>query len=159
VGIENRPGGERHVTVSDLRSGASRHYAFPATVELAVAAGDRVRPGDRLVQRSELHAHSGDTTQMERQGPAKNPESFVVRFDWRVRPWALLREICGDLQDRARWVNLSDGGHLENLGVMELLRRRCRLIVAGDGESDPKYAFGALATLMRTAEIDLGVEI
>ena len=29
--------------------------------------------------------------------------------------------------DERKWVYLSDGGHFENLGVYELVRRRCRL--------------------------------
>ena len=30
-------------------------------------------------------------------------------------------------------IELSDGGHFENLGLYELVRRRCRLIVVIDG--------------------------
>ena len=41
--------------------------------------------------------------------------------------------------DTTRWrVNLSDGGHIENLGVYELLRRGCRLIIAVDAGADSK---------------------
>jgi hypothetical protein len=56
-------------------------------------------------------------------------------------------------------VNVSDGGHIENLGMYELLRRRCRFIIACDAEADAKVTFGALATLIRYARIDLGIEI
>jgi hypothetical protein len=56
-------------------------------------------------------------------------------------------------------VNVSDGGHLENLGVYELLRRRCRLIIAVDGECDPLLRFGSLVQLVRFALIDMGVKI
>src|SRR5262249_14806143 len=51
------------------------------------------------------------------------------------------------------------GGHLENTGIYELLRRRCRFIIAGDAEGDPLMQFHGLADVMRYARIDLGVEI
>jgi len=63
------------------------------------------------------------------------------------------------LDETSRWVNLSDGGHLENLATMEPLRRQCKFIIIDDGEADPHLQFNGLATLIRTARIDLGVEI
>jgi hypothetical protein len=60
----------------------------------------------------------------------------------------------------ADWpAGFSDGGHIENLGVYELLRRRCKFIVAIDGEQDAKMTFHGLTTLQRLAYIDLGVTI
>ena len=41
----------------------------------------------------------------------------------------------------------------------ELLRRRCKYIIIGDGEADPNHHFNGLATLIRTARIDLGVHV
>src|SRR6202167_4239848 len=58
-----------------------------------------------------------------------------------------------------RYINVSDGGHIENLGVYELLRRRCKYIIAVDGEEDSKMTFHALTTLQRLAAIDFGVRI
>ena len=72
---------------------------------------------------------------------------------------AYLREMLSKLDENRRWVNLSDGGHIENLAAIELLRRRCRFILIGDGEADPELHFGGLATLMRYAWIDLGIHI
>jgi hypothetical protein len=63
------------------------------------------------------------------------------------------------LDEKWRWVNVSDGGHIENLATFELLRRRCKFIIIGDGEADPFHRFNGLATLIRTARLDLGVEI
>jgi hypothetical protein len=59
----------------------------------------------------------------------------------------------------AGFVFLTDGGHIENLGVYELLRRRCSLIVAVDAECDPDFTFGSLVQLERFARIDLGTRI
>ena len=71
----------------------------------------------------------------------------------------LLKEMRGSMDENAPWLYVSDGGHIENLGVYELLRRRCKYIVAIDGEQDSRMTFAALTTLQRLASIDLGVEI
>ncbi len=60
---------------------------------------------------------------------------------------------------RAGFVFLTDGGHIENLGVYELLRRRCRIIVAVDGEAGPDMTSSSLVQLQRFARIDLGTII
>ena len=69
----------------------------------------------------------------------------------------LLRELMATADERGAFINISDGGHIENLGVYELLRRRCRYIVAIDGESDPTMTFHALTNLQRLAYIDFGI--
>lgn len=68
-------------------------------------------------------------------------------------------EALGAPNHRGRFVNCSDGGHIENLGVYELLRRRCKTIVCVDAGGDPKFKFYDLTTLQRFARIDLGVKI
>ncbi|CAN7700148.1 hypothetical protein [Mesorhizobium sp. LjRoot246] len=69
----------------------------------------------------------------------------------------LFRELTATADECGEFVNVSDGGHIENLGVYELLRRRCRFIVAVDGENDPKMTFHALTNLQRLAYIDFGI--
>jgi hypothetical protein len=71
----------------------------------------------------------------------------------------LLREMVGWMDERAPFINLSDGGHIENLAIYELLRRRCKFIVAIDGEQDARMTFHGLTTLQRMAAIDLGVQL
>ena len=72
----------------------------------------------------------------------------------------LLREMTGvDMSETDPWLNLSDGGHIENLGVYELLRRRCKYIICVDGEQDPERSFHGLMTLVRHAQIDFGTRI
>lgn len=70
-----------------------------------------------------------------------------------------LRELTGQMHESLGFLNVSDGGHIENLGIYELLRRRCRYIVAIDGEADPDHTFGGLLTAIQMAKIDLGVRI
>lgn len=72
----------------------------------------------------------------------------------------LLREMLGwGMNEKATWLNLSDGGHIENMAVYELLRRRCKFIICVDGEADPGFTFGGLLTLVRHAQIDFGVRL
>ncbi|VWX55726.1 putative Patatin-like phospholipase [Burkholderiales bacterium 8X] len=76
-----------------------------------------------------------------------------------VPPRYLMREALSQPNATTPFVNLSDGGHIENLGAYELLRRRCALIVMIDAEADPLAQFPGLTALERLARIDLGVEI
>ena len=71
----------------------------------------------------------------------------------------LFREMFGRLSEKSKKIYLTDGGHIENLGVYELLRRRCKLIIVVDAEADPDMTFGALIAVQRYARIDLGVRI
>jgi len=72
----------------------------------------------------------------------------------------LLQEMTGvGMSEKQTWLNLSDGGHSENTGIYELLRRRCKFIICVDGEADPGFTFGGLITLVRHAQIDLGIQI
>jgi hypothetical protein len=71
----------------------------------------------------------------------------------------LIKELFGRTNFRARNVYLSDGGHFENLGVYELVRRRCRYIVACDAEEDAGYNFGGLGALVRKCYTDFGIPI
>ena len=64
-----------------------------------------------------------------------------------------------DDKSSAGFVFLTDGSHIENLGIYELLRRRCSLIVAVDAESDPDFTFSSLVQLERFARIDFGTRI
>ncbi len=70
-----------------------------------------------------------------------------------------LQELFGLMREDSEIVYLTDGGHIENLGIYELLRRRCRLIIAVDAEADSDMSFGSLVALQRYARIDLGVLI
>lgn len=71
----------------------------------------------------------------------------------------LLKELLGLTDARTNYVNLSDGGHFDNMGLYELIRRRCRYIVICDGEQDQYLAFHGLAGAIRKCRIDFGVEI
>jgi len=71
----------------------------------------------------------------------------------------LFSELIAQADEKKRYVYLSDGGHFENLAVYELIRRRCRLIVACDGDADSSYEFSDLLSLIEKARTDFGVRI
>ncbi|MBL9133628.1 MAG: hypothetical protein JNG86_20630, partial [Verrucomicrobiaceae bacterium] len=68
-------------------------------------------------------------------------------------------ELFGSATPDSAFVYLSDGGHFENLGIYELVRRKCRLIIAIDGEEDGDFTFHALGTAIRRCRVDFDAEI
>jgi hypothetical protein len=72
---------------------------------------------------------------------------------------ALVSELMGSTDDGSNFVRLSDGGHFDNMGLYELVRRRCRYIILCDAEQDPAFQFGGLGMAIRKCRIDFGAEI
>jgi hypothetical protein len=70
-----------------------------------------------------------------------------------------MRETFALADEHSYFVNVSDGGHFENLGIYELVRRRCRIIIAADAECDEKLAFGSLGRVVRMCQTDFGASI
>lgn len=71
----------------------------------------------------------------------------------------LAAEALGMTDSRHPYVNLSDGGHFENLGIYEMVRRRCHFIVVGDAGCDPACGYDDLGNAIRKIRIDFGVPI
>ena len=71
----------------------------------------------------------------------------------------LVEETFGLTTDDRPYVYLSDGGHFENLGLYEMVRRRCRFIIAVDAGCDEKFGFEDLGNAVRKIYIDLGIRI
>jgi hypothetical protein len=72
---------------------------------------------------------------------------------------AILRELAGATDDRGRDIYLSDGGHFENLGLYEMVRRRCHYIMVSDAGADPDCSFEDLGNAVRKIKIDLDIDI
>ncbi len=73
------------------------------------------------------------------------------RTSWWQRPFDRLREVTTDRFIRTPESNvlqISDGGHFENLGVYSLLRRDVPVILAFDAGADPDYEFNDLKRLL-----------
>ncbi len=77
----------------------------------------------------------------------------------RFAPRALFAEAFGLTDSEHPYIYLSDGGHFENLGLYEMILRRCRFIVVSDGGQDPDFAFEDLGNALSKIRVDLGVPI
>jgi len=71
----------------------------------------------------------------------------------------LLAEAFGLTDEHKRYVYLSDGGHFENLGLYEMVLRRCHYILVSDAGCDEKMEFQDLGNAIRKIRIDLGIDI
>jgi hypothetical protein len=76
-----------------------------------------------------------------------------------LSPFGLVLELFGLADEKKDFVNVSDGGHFENLGIYELIRRRTRVIIAVDAECDSDLAFGSLGNVVRICETDFGAKV
>lgn len=80
----------------------------------------------------------------------QGPESAVA---------SIVREAFGLTTEDCPYVYLSDGGHFENLGLYEMIKRGCRYIVLVDCSADPEKRFGDLGNALRKIRIDTSVDI
>jgi hypothetical protein len=92
-------------------------------------------------------------------GKAGNKHKAFRREGPRISALPLLFEALGQTTDDRPYVYLSDGGHFENLGLYEMVRRRCRFIVVIDAGCDAKFTFDDLGNAVRKIFIDLGIRI
>ena len=98
--------------------------------------------------------------------PAAAPKGRLGRLrasiveGWR-EPGALyvLREAIGGLTLAHRYVYLTDGGHWENLGLVELLRRRCTDVLCFDASADAAGTAGDIGRAIALARSELGADV
>jgi hypothetical protein len=95
---------------------------------------------------------------------ARDKDGRVI--DWTLpclprirRATYLLRELFNIHPREERLLQVTDGGHYENLGIVELLRRRCTTIYCIDGGGYRPPTAPGLAQAMALAEAELGVRI
>jgi hypothetical protein len=92
-------------------------------------------------------------------------ERFAARSWWirtialRARPHYLLKEMVGMTRARDKFLYVTDGGHYDNLGLVELLRRGCTTVYCFDGSGGDAGDFSTLGEAIEYARVDLGVEI
>ena len=92
---------------------------------------------------------------------AKWPDESRPKGRWirRRRGIWLIREVLGVFPSARRFVYVSDGGHLDNLGLLELLRRRCRTILVVDASGDPLRSTATFDEVLGLAKTHLGIEV
>ena len=135
----------------------SRGYdsiTFPAAVTISAAA---INPGMGMysnkiisILTTLLNARLGYWI----NNPLKTSSNAPVWW-----PTYFIKELLSKMGTDNQMLNISDGGHIENLGVYELLRRRCRLILAIDAGADPAFTFSDLENLTIRARNELGLDI
>lgn len=90
----------------------------------------------------------------------------AARGDW-AHAWLprarrlpyLLREVFGVHSHEDRLLHVTDGGHYDNLGLVELLRRRCTRIYCVDASNDTPPTATTLAQALTLAAQELGVRV
>jgi hypothetical protein len=92
-----------------------------------------------------------------------NPAAKIQKTEVKAGPTSalkpLLTEALGLTDAKSANVYLSDGGHFDDLGIYEMIRRRCRYILVVDAGADENFAFEDLARSVRFAVIDLDAKI
>ncbi len=73
--------------------------------------------------------------------------------------YPIIAEALGLTDDRNSYVYLSDGGHFENLGLYEMVLRRCRLIAISDASDDAEFQFDNLGNAVQKIRTDFGIPI
>ena len=73
--------------------------------------------------------------------------------------FTLARELLGMADGRSPAVYLTDGGHFDNLGLYEMVRRRCRFILVVDAGEDGSATFADLGNAVRKIAIDFDIRI
>ncbi len=84
---------------------------------------------------------------------------FFEKASPSVAVFPLLNETLGRTDEDKRFVMVTDGGHFENLGLYEMILRRCKFIILSDGAADQDFKFGEISNAIQKCKVDLGVDI
>ncbi|MEN9893646.1 MAG: hypothetical protein RLY78_3941 [Pseudomonadota bacterium] len=138
-----RRAGEADDTTGDTtRARANATTDHAATAGRAAATPVRPPPADDLVA-----------------WPGRAAWTRWGRAEPRFGLGTLLGETLARTSAQRDFVYLSDGGHFENLGLYEMVRRRCRLIIVSDATADAGFSHDDLQSAVRKIRIDLGISI
>jgi|GEM_PF-652137 len=94
---------------------------------------------------------------------ANNPTSIFNRFKFIMRPNYIFPGLSSLLnighKETSSHIELSDGGHFDNTGIYELVRRRIPWIILSDGSADIHATFEDLGNALSRIRIDFGVSV
>jgi Patatin-like phospholipase len=81
--------------------------------------------------------------------------------DWQQRPtaWNVILEAVSPPSLFRPFLYLTDGGHYDNLGLVEALRRRPSRVIVLDASGDPEDGFATIGAAIATARMDSVGEI
>ncbi len=86
-------------------------------------------------------------------------ERFFEKSSPTIAVLPLINETLGRTDESKAYLNVTDGGHFENLALYEMVLRRCRYILLSDGAADESFKFGEIANAIQKCMVDLGVDI
>lgn len=90
---------------------------------------------------------------------ASKSESGSAEWSDRPRITHLFKEMFSMYRITDRYLYVTDGGHWENLGLVELLRRGCTEVYVFDASGDTAETFNTIGQAIALARIELGVDI
>ena len=136
-------------------SGGYNQMSFPAAITISAAA---INPGMGIYSNKVL-AVMITILNLRLGFWAWNPlkEKKTIPIVW--WPFYFIYEVFSLMGTNNKMLNISDGAHIENLAIYELLRRKCKLIIAVDAGEDPNYIFEDLENLTVRARNELGLEL
>lgn len=92
-----------------------------------------------------------------------NPKHVLSRFKLFFKPNYFIPGSFSLLNfghtENSSYIELTDGGHFDNTGIYELIRRRIPWIILSDGSADIKATFEDLGNALSRIRIDFGVTI
>jgi hypothetical protein len=162
-----------------LDDGTQLPPGYCPTAEYATKSHESVRVEERALTLGSVLATSGAAVSPNMGAGTNSLRAFMLTvLNARLGRWCpnpagtahcelsppfgfawFLQELFGATNESSRYVYLSDGGHFENLGLYELVRRKCSHIVVVDAAADPERSFGDLGRAIRQCRVDLGAEI
>jgi hypothetical protein len=84
---------------------------------------------------------------------------FVKRIPTFLYPGLISGILSKRYSRGSGFIELTDGGHFENLGLYELVRRKLSVILIVDGEADPPISLASLVSATRRIEQDFRVKL
>jgi hypothetical protein len=111
---------------------------------VALRSRDGHRYTDRQIRRTRVRAWAAEIVRSVLNQPG---------------PYRLFKEGVGRTSLTERRLYITDGGHYDNLGLVEALRRRADVIYVLDASNDSENSFRALGEAVATARIDLDCEV
>jgi hypothetical protein len=179
VGDRSLPDGGRRETADYEREAdvLKREVTVPAAMAISGAAispltgraNERTRPVRLLL--AVLNARLGvwlpnpywnnraEPAFPEQHGLVAKVRRYVGSVIDKPGPYRLLHEAIGSQSMYGRRIYVTDGGHYDNLGLVEALRRKPAKVIVIDASNDAEDRFSALAEAIATARMDHGIDV
>lgn len=137
----------------------SERAAAEAARRVDAASTDDVADRQARLQAARMNLARQRQALARLEAEASPYDPLFTGYPWLPRPTLLFRELFGVYRSTARFVYVTDGGHYENLGLVELLRRGCQRIYCFDAAGDRPDRFTTVADAVAIARTELGVTI